>query len=81
MDILPIASGLFCYLSLGNKLGSQVGEGKYQRTDGSTIELQLSGPISFQIYRLTDPKLLILVLYTTYCPWKCLTSLIFNTIV
>ena len=32
---LPIASGLFCDLPLGNKLGSQVGKGKHQRTDDS----------------------------------------------
>ena len=30
---LLIASGLFCDLPPGNKLGSQVGKGKHQRTD------------------------------------------------
>ena len=30
---LPIASGLFCDLPQGNKLGSQVGKGKLQRAD------------------------------------------------
>ena len=34
---LPIATELFCHLPLGNKLGSQVGKGKHQRTDDSTI--------------------------------------------
>ena len=32
---LPIVSGLFCDLPLGNKLGSQVGKEKHQRTEKS----------------------------------------------
>ena len=30
---LPVAPGLFCYLPLDNKLGSQVCKGKHQRAD------------------------------------------------
>ena len=33
---LPMASGLVCNLPIGNKVGSQVGNGKHRRTDDST---------------------------------------------
>ena len=43
---LPIASGLFCDLPLVNKVGSQVGKGKHQRTDDSLSKIVIDACFS-----------------------------------
>ena len=45
--LLPIVSGLFCDLPQGNKLGSQVGKGKHQRTDDSLSIFAIDTCFSF----------------------------------
>ena len=53
---LPLASGVFCDLPLGNKLGSQVSREKHQRTDHS-ISITVIDTCFSLIKPLDSPKI------------------------